>query len=191
VETIGDVVSGRRSFDGATRKPAVKLQEIIMTETTLDHPDVAVFPPVIPFTTLVSACLMQWLAPLGWIADLNTAMRFGVGAIIMISGLVTASAGRRALLRHATNINPLQPTTALVTDGVYSLTRNPLYVGASMALCGIALVFDLDWVLLLIVPSCVLLHFAVVQREERYLEHKFGEAYRSYKARVPRYALGY
>ena len=44
--------------------------------------------------------------------------------------------------------------------------------------------------LLLIVPSCVLLHFAVVRREERYLEQKFGDAYRHYKARVPRYFAG-
>jgi protein-S-isoprenylcysteine O-methyltransferase Ste14 len=35
------------------------------------------------------------------------------------------------------------------------------------------------------------LHFAVVTREERYLERKFGDAYRRYKERVPRYLLGY
>jgi protein-S-isoprenylcysteine O-methyltransferase Ste14 len=59
-----------------------------------------------------------------------------------------------------------------------------------VALCGIALIFDLDWVLLLIVPSSVFLHFAVVRREERYLEQKFGDAYRRYKTRVPRYFAG-
>jgi protein-S-isoprenylcysteine O-methyltransferase Ste14 len=43
--------------------------------------------------------------------------------------------------------------------------------------------------LLLIIPSCVILHFAVVRREEQYLERKFGDAYRRYKERVPRYLL--
>jgi protein-S-isoprenylcysteine O-methyltransferase Ste14 len=80
-------------------------------------------------------------------------------------------------------------TTALVTDGIFRRTRNPLYVGVSVALCGIALIFALDWMLVLIVPSCVILHFAVVRREESYLEGKFGEAYRRYKERVPRYLL--
>ena len=47
--------------------------------------------------------------------------------------------------------------------------------------------FALDWLLLLIVPSWVVLHFTVVRREESYLERKFGEAYRLYKDRVPRY----
>ena len=84
----------------------------------------------------------------------------------------------------------MRPTTALVTDGVFGHTRNPLYVGISVALCGVALIFDLDWVVLLILPSCLLLHFAVVRREEIYLEQKFGDAYRHYKARVPRYSTG-
>jgi protein-S-isoprenylcysteine O-methyltransferase Ste14 len=161
-----------------------------MTEAALDHPDVVVFPPVIPLATLVMACVLQWLLPLGWIAGIDTPIRIGVGAIIVLSGLITTSAGRRALMRAGTNVNPLQPTTALVTDGIFGRTRNPLYVGILFALCGIALIFDLDWVLLLILPSCLLLHFAVVRREERYLEREFGEVYRRYKERVPRYLPG-
>jgi|KBSMisStaDraftv2_1062788.scaffolds.fasta_scaffold102941_4 protein-S-isoprenylcysteine O-methyltransferase Ste14 len=167
-----------------------------MTDATFDRPDVAVFPPLIPLTTLLIACVLQWLAPLGWIAelewiaDLDKPVRVGVGLVIVLAGLVTTSAGRRALVKSGTNVNPSQPTTTLVTDGVFGHTRNPLYVGGSIALCGIALIFDLDWILLLIVPSCMFLHFAVVKREERYLEQKFGDAYRQYKARVPRYLAG-
>lgn len=103
-----------------------------------------------------------------------------------------AGVGDESLLlrRRDLYVNPSQPTTRLVTDGVFGHTRNPLYVGVSVALCGLALIFDLDWILLLIVPSFVLLHFAVVRREERYLEQKFGDAYRHYKARVPRYFAG-
>ena len=160
-----------------------------MTDTIVDRPDVIVFPPLIPLLTLALACALQWLEPLGLIAAFDRGWRFGLGAIIVIAGLLTTSAGRRALLRHGTNVNPSQPTTALVTEGVFSRTRNPLYVGVSVALCGIALIFALDWIWLLIVPSCVILHFAVVRREESYLEGKFGEAYRRYKERVPRYLL--
>jgi protein-S-isoprenylcysteine O-methyltransferase Ste14 len=43
---------------------------------------------------------------------------------------------------------------------------------------------------LVIIPGCIFLHFAVVKREERYLEQKFGDVYRRYKARVPRYFAG-
>jgi hypothetical protein len=76
---------------------------------------------------------------------------------------------------------------ALHIGGVFSYTRNPLYVGGTVALCGLALIFDLDWMLLLILPRCLFLHFAVIKREERYLEQKFGETYRRYKMRVQRY----
>ena len=161
-----------------------------MTNATIDRPNIIVFPPVIPLTTLAIACLLQWLVPLGWIAGLEPSVRIGIGAVIVLAGLVTTSAGRRALIKGGTNVNPSLPTTQLVTDGVFGYTRNPLYVEISVALCGIALIFDLDWIPLLIAPSCVLLHFAVVRREERYLEQKFGDAYRHYKARVPRYFAG-
>jgi protein-S-isoprenylcysteine O-methyltransferase Ste14 len=160
-----------------------------MTDTAVDRPDIIVFPPVIPLSTLAISCVLQWLVPLGLIANIDRGWRIGLGTIIVVAGLLTTSAGRRALVRHGTNVNPSQPTTALVTDGVFRRTRNPLYVGVSVALCGIALIFALDWLLLLMVPSCVILHFAVVRREERYLERKFGEAYRRYQERVPRYLL--
>jgi protein-S-isoprenylcysteine O-methyltransferase Ste14 len=156
-----------------------------------DRPDVIVFPPVIPLATLAIACALQWLAPLGWVANFDQGWRIGAGAFTIFVGLLTTSAGRRALLRHGTNVNPMQRATVLVTKGVFGRTRNPLYVGVSVALCGIALIFALDWLLPLMIPSCVILHFAVVRPEEFYLERKFGEAYRRYKARVPRYLLGY
>ena len=161
-----------------------------MTDATFDRPAVAVFPPVIPLTTLAVACVLQWLVPLGWIGGLASPLRFGLGAVIALSGLLTTSAGRRALIGSGTNVSPSQPAVRLVTDGVFGSTRNPLYVGVSIALCGLALILDLDWILLLIAPSFLLLHFAVVRREERYLEQKFGDAYRRYKARVPRYFVG-
>ena len=156
-----------------------------------DRPDVIVFPPVIPLATLAIAGALQWLAPLEWISDFDQGWRIAAGAFTVFVGLLTTSTGRRALLRHGTNVNPKQPTTVLVTEGVFARTRNPLYVGVSVALCGIALIFALDWLLLLIIPGCVILHFAVVRREELYLERKFGDAYRRYKVRVPRYLLGY
>ena len=161
-----------------------------MTDNTLDRADFIIFPPIIPYFMLAIACVLQWLMPLGWIENIAFRWRIPAGAIICIGGLMTMAAGHLALVRHGTNVNPLRPSTALATDGIFGHTRNPLYVGISVALCGIALIFDLDWVLLLIIPCGVLLHLAVVRREEQYLERKFGEAYGRYKERVPRYFPG-
>ena len=161
------------------------------TATTLDRPDIIVFPPVIPLSTLAISCVLQWLAPLGLIESIDQTWRIGWGVIILVAGLLTTLVGRRTLLRHGTNVNPLRPTTALVTEGIFRRTRNPLYVGIIITQYAVALIFALDWLLLLILPNWIVLHFAVVTREERYLERKFGDAYRRYKERVPRYLLSY
>ena len=66
--------------------------------------------------------------------------------------------------------------------------RNPLYVGGGLAFTGLAIGLALDGVLLLLLPRFALLLYGVVPPEEQYLEHKFGERYRRYRASVPRYA---
>ena len=162
----------------------------LKTGTAPDHPNIMVFPPVIPFSTLALACLLQWLMPLGWIATIDQDWRVGSGAVVFMAGLLVTIVARRTMLLHGTNVNPRLPTTALVTDGLFRRTRNPLYVGILITQYAVAMIFALDWLLLLIIPNWVVLHFAVVMREERYLEGKFGDAYRRYKECVPRYLLG-
>jgi protein-S-isoprenylcysteine O-methyltransferase Ste14 len=79
------------------------------------------------------------------------------------------------------------PTLALATTGMFTWTRNPMYVGGSLALLGIAIGFALDWVILLLLVSLPFVHYGIILREERYLERKFGDEYRRYKTKVPRY----
>jgi protein-S-isoprenylcysteine O-methyltransferase Ste14 len=54
-------------------------------------------------------------------------------------------------------------------------------------LAGIALIAALDWLALLMVPAAFVLHHGIVSREEQYLLRKFGDEYRSYRAKAPRY----
>jgi protein-S-isoprenylcysteine O-methyltransferase Ste14 len=161
-----------------------------MSNTAFDHPDVIIFPPLISLFTVVVACCLQWLVPLDVISNINQPLRIVAGAIIVIAGALTTISGRRALVKHGTNVNPGQPVTALVTTGIFRRTRNPLYLGVFTAQLGIALIFGLDWLPMLLVPSGLLMHFAVVRREELYLERKFGEEFRRYRSRVQRYILG-
>jgi protein-S-isoprenylcysteine O-methyltransferase Ste14 len=158
-----------------------------MNEPLNDRPNVIVFPPLIILATFLIACALQWLMPLGWLAHIDRSWRIGAGIIIAMIGAPVMIGGRRALMRRGTNVNPSLPSTALATDGMYRWTRNPMYVGVTTLTIAVALIFALDWLLLLLVPSFLLLHFGVVAREERYLERKFGDEYRRYKASVPRY----
>jgi protein-S-isoprenylcysteine O-methyltransferase Ste14 len=94
---------------------------------------------------------------------------------------------KRGFDAAGTNIRPDRPTTSLVTTGLFAHTRNPVYIGGELALVGLALLLGSDWILLLMAPAMLLLHYGVVLREERYLERKFGAAYLAYKESVPRY----
>jgi protein-S-isoprenylcysteine O-methyltransferase Ste14 len=154
-----------------------------------DHPDVVIFPPLILAAALAIACLLQALSPLGWLSGFGQDMRIAAGIVVAMIGFAIAASGRRRLVRAGTNVSPLRPTTALATGGIFRWTRNPLYTGGTLVMLGVAVIFALDWLVLLIVPSALVLHFGVVRREEQYLEGKFGDAYRQYKSSVGRYGL--
>jgi len=78
------------------------------------------------------------------------------------------------------------PTT-LVENGPFRFTRNPMYVFGSVWYARLALLLFQPWALALLTVVVVTTHYGVVLREEEYLERRFGDAYRRYKARVSRY----
>jgi protein-S-isoprenylcysteine O-methyltransferase Ste14 len=158
-----------------------------MTTPPNDRPRLLVFPPLILLAVLALSIALQWLVPLGVLARLEPAARIAGGGAAVLIGLALTTAGARTLRRRGTNVNPLYPALALATDGIYRWTRNPMYVGGAPLMLGLAVVFALDWLPLLMVPAWLVLHFGIVRREEQYLEQKFGEPFRRYKARVPRY----
>ena len=125
--------------------------------------------------------------PLGLLAHVLFPGRIVVGAIAFIAGLGMVIGANRIFQRIGTNTRPSLPTLAIATTGIFRWTRNPMYVGGSLALLGIAIGFALDWVILLQVASLPLIHYGIILREERYLERKFGDDYRRYKTKVPRY----
>jgi protein-S-isoprenylcysteine O-methyltransferase Ste14 len=158
-----------------------------MIEPAPDNPGVLVFPPLIPLANLLLGIALGWVAPLGVLARLPQAPRIAAGGLTCLIGLAMMIAARREFRRGGTNAVPSKPALALLTTGIFAWTRNPMYVGGGFLLIGVALVFALDWVPLLYLPSLLLLHVGIIRREERYLERKFGDEYRAYKARVPRY----
>jgi len=92
-------------------------------------------------------------------------------------------------VRNRTAVNPYRASSALVVSGIYDYVRNPMYVGLAFLLAGLGIGFASDWTLVMLVVAALVIHFGVVKREERYLEAKFGDAYRQYRARVPRYGI--
>jgi protein-S-isoprenylcysteine O-methyltransferase Ste14 len=158
-----------------------------MTDSSRDKPNVVIFPPLIPLSVLVAGIILNFLMPLGLLAHVLFPGRIVVGAIAFIAGLGMVIGANRIFRRIGTNTRPSLPTLAIATTGIFRWTRNPMYVGGSLALLGVAIGFALDWVILLLVASLPLIHYGIILREERYLERKFGDEYRRYQTKVPRY----
>jgi len=89
--------------------------------------------------------------------------------------------------RHRTSALPIRPSAALVTDGPYRLTRNPMYVSLALLYAALSLWFGVFWALVFLPAAVAVVHFYVIAGEERYLERRFGEEYVRYKARVRRW----
>ena len=158
-----------------------------MAEETRDTPGVIVFPPLILLAVLVLGLLLDYLLPLNVIDALPRVLRLVVGLLLFLFGASFPIRVRRAFEAAGTNIRPDQPTNAIVTTGLFAHARNPVYLGGLIAILGLALMLGSDWMVILIAPAVLVLHYGVVLREERYLEAKFGATYLAYKQSVPRY----
>ena len=134
-----------------------------------------------------SGFLLDYLLPLDVIDALPRVLRLVVGLLLFLFGASFPIRVRRAFEAAGTNIRPDQPTNAIVTTGLFAHARNPVYLGGLIAILGLALMLGSDWMVILIVPAVLVLHYGVVLREERYLEAKFGAPYLAYKQSVPRY----
>lgn len=153
-------------------------------EDRTDRAGVIFPPPLIMLTALIAAMALHRLWP--WPVA-SRAAAVTLGAAFCVFGIGIAAWGRITLARGGTNVNPYKPTTSIITGGPYRFTRNPLYVGIQGLFLGLSLLVGTWWGLVLLVPAFLILHYGVVQREEAYLERKFGQAYRTYKASVRRW----
>jgi protein-S-isoprenylcysteine O-methyltransferase Ste14 len=145
-------------------------------------------PPLMALAAIILGLLLDWLAPAYVLMVLlSFEQRVMIGALLIAA---SAGLGIPAILSFraaGTHVEPWEPTSALVTAGIFRRLRNPMYVGLILFLVGLAVLLASDWMLVMTVVFVLVLHVGVVKREERYLEAKFGEAYRRYKAAVPRY----
>ena len=156
-----------------------------------DTPGVIAPPPLIATLVVVLGLLADRMYPAYMLAtQLTFRERAVTGALVAVGGIALAVAAERCFKAAGTNVPPWKPSLRLATAGVYRYLRNPMYVGLLLLVAGIGIALASDWTLVLLVPMAVLLHRGVVLREERYLEEKFGEDYRRYKASVPRWGIG-
>ena len=142
-----------------------------------------------PVVGALVAGAMWWVSSLGSLPTVATGLRHVAVALLITAGVVFDVLGLLAFRASRTTINPLKPerASALVTGGVYQVTRNPMYVG--MALLLLAWAVYLSALLPVAGPVIFILYITrfQIQPEERALQGIFGEEFTAYAARVRRW----
>lgn len=151
-----------------------------------DVAGVIALPPLIFLGFLAAAAVLEAAIPLPALAG-HVPARYLGGAVLAACGFVIVFMAAGRFNAAGTNIPPTLPTTALVVDGIYRRTRNPFYLGAVLVYLGLGVAAGSFWAIVLVIPLVWVINTGVIAREERYLERKFGDAYRAYKVRVRRW----
>jgi protein-S-isoprenylcysteine O-methyltransferase Ste14 len=138
----------------------------------------------IPFLVAIA---LQLAVPLSFPRGFVTVVFIAGGAALAIGGVALIVMARREFAQRGQPTDPGHPTSSIVASGVFSVSRNPIYLGAACLLTGIALAVNLPWVLVLLLPALVACHTVLIAPEERYLAAKFGDEYCAYAASVHRW----
>jgi protein-S-isoprenylcysteine O-methyltransferase Ste14 len=144
-------------------------------------------PPLLFLAALLLGLATDRLLPVPFTIPAPDPVRWTAAGSLILIGLALAAAGIRNFSRAATPVPTNQPTRALVTTGIHGRSRNPIYVGLFLVYGGIGVAARSPWVLILTLPLAITIRYGVVAREEAYLEHRFGDGYRDFKARVRRW----
>lgn len=152
---------------------------------TADTANVMVRPPVAWALAVLAGLALNWLMPLWFLPAVVPAD--WLGAIVFAVALALFAWAIATMTRSGSSVPTRLPTTTIVKTGPYRFTRNPIYLAMVLGLIGLAIAFNTFWLLIALVPFALVIRYGVIAREEVYLERKFGDVYRGYRARVRRW----
>lgn len=158
-----------------------------------DHPDIRIPPPLIYLAALglgAGIHYLIWPLPLT-LSDIGAVtggmLRIGLGILLVASGVLGSLLTVNQFNRIGDDPSPNKPTSAIITTGPYSISRNPLYLFVALVYLGIGFSLGSLWIIIMFIPLIYLVLRLAIIPEEQYLESKFGDQYLDYKAAVRRW----
>jgi len=149
-----------------------------------DHADVKIHPPVLTVIFIAIAYAAKWIVPIPFVVP--DILR-NIGFALVVIGFLLGVGAFLEFRKAGTTILPHGSVSSIVTSGVYRFTRNPIYLGFTLMLIGFPLNSGTYWGLILAPVFILTMNSLVIEREEAYLEKKFGDVYTGYKSRVRRW----
>ncbi len=141
-------------------------------------------PPLLVVAIIALGYLADWIKPLP-ITSGDLLWLSGVALIVL--SVTLALIALFHFLEAKTHVEPWHPTTAIIDKGVFRYSRNPIYGTFCLATVGGGLALNSWWIVMGVPALVYLLQKLVIEREEAYLENKFGQVYLDYKQRVRRW----
>jgi len=151
------------------------------------HIEPLVRPPNLFLGGLVLGCIVELLMPLGPGLAGGNLRAICIGLGIAAIGIGIAWKAIVQFTDAGTAVPLDEPTDALVTDGLYNWSRNPIYIGLCVLYVGLSIALTSVWALLLLPFIIVFLGRTVIEREEVLLHQEFGEDYQAYRSKVSRW----
>jgi len=154
---------------------------------TAVRPNKIPWPPLIYAGCALVAVVLHYVYPLAWPSDYWKLILMLAGLALLIVAVMIDVAAIRAFRRHKTTILPHRGASALITDGPFSYSRNPIYLGNTFLVFGAGLLFGVAWLLPAAFVGAALTLKLAIEREERHLAAKFDEEWQRYKFRTHRW----
>jgi protein-S-isoprenylcysteine O-methyltransferase Ste14 len=143
-----------------------------------------IMPPIWMLIAILSMLVLNLLFP---IVQIIPPLWNLIGLMFLASGLILNLIGDNVFKQARTTIKPFHESSSLVTEGVFQISRNPMYLGMILILSGIALLLRSLTPFLVIIPFAILIERNFIKVEERMLAEKFGSKWQAYKAKTRRW----
>lgn len=148
------------------------------------RPNIIPWPPMLYAAAAISAYVVGRLAPFAFVRDHAIGL---TGAAVLFAGATLDCWAMATMWRRKTNIFPHRGADALITSGPFRFTRNPIYLGNTVAMLGLSVYLDNGWFALLGLGAAFAVDRLAIRREEAHLAARFKEAWLSYSAHTPRW----
>lgn len=155
-------------------------------KTNMSAPAVKFPPPLLYIGAMLAGGLLDHFLPIPGIAVSSTILK-PLGSILFLAGVVVNLAALMQFRRQKENPIPWTGSEQIIAEGIYKITRNPMYFGMTLIALGAGLFFASYAIVGLGLLASITIDRLVILREEVYLEQRFGQSYADYKRRVRRW----
>ena len=143
-------------------------------------------PLLLFFICLGIGFILEYILPFH-IPGISRAARISAGSLFLFASAVFVISALIVMIKNNTPFDPAKETLAIVKEGPFRFSRNPMYLSLLLLMAGIAFIKMSLWLFFTGIVLFILLKFLSIRPEEKYLSQKFGQQYIDYKNRVRRW----